>query len=70
MNPFDDADGSFSVLKNEEGQYSLWPVFVNVPAGWNQVFGPLDRKSCLGYIEEHWTDMRPASLRQVMSESY
>ncbi|MGP3953261.1 MbtH family protein [Streptomyces sp. 7N604] len=61
-NPFDDENGSFLVLLNEEGQYSLWPAFAEVPAGWRVVFGEDARKSCLDYIEENWQDMRPKSL--------
>lgn len=61
-NPFDDADGRFLVLRNDEGQYSLWPAFADVPAGWRSVYGEADRPSCLAYVEEHWTDMRPQSL--------
>ncbi|MGP3925055.1 MbtH family protein [Streptomyces sp. 8N616] len=61
-NPFDDENGSFLVLLNEEGQYSLWPAFAEVPAGWRAVFGEDARKSCLDYIEENWQDMRPKSL--------
>ena len=30
-NPFEDPDGVYLVLINEEGQYSLWPAFVDVP---------------------------------------
>jgi MbtH protein len=33
-NPFDDDNGSFFVMVNDEDQYSLWPTFVDVPAGW------------------------------------
>ncbi|MGW3730031.1 MbtH family protein, partial [Streptomyces sp. NPDC000851] len=33
-NPFDDADGRFLVLVNDEGQHSLWPSFADVPGGW------------------------------------
>jgi MbtH protein len=61
-NPFDDGDGSFFVLVNEEGQHSLWPEFVAVPAGWRTVYGADGRQACLDYVEEHWTDMRPLSL--------
>lgn len=61
-NPFDDENGSFLVLLNDEGQYSLWPAFAEVPAGWRVVFGEDARKSCLDYIEENWQDMRPQSL--------
>ncbi|MFD5704386.1 MbtH family protein, partial [Streptomyces lasiicapitis] len=49
-NPFDDAEGQFSVLVNDEGQHSLWPQFAEVPAGWNVAHGPADRQSCLDYV--------------------
>lgn len=61
-NPFDDEDGTFHVLVNHEGQHSLWPVFAEVPAGWTTVLADTDRASALAYIEQHWTDLRPASL--------
>jgi MbtH protein len=65
-NPFDDENGSFYVLVNDEGQHSLWPAFADVPEGWKTVFGAETRKSCLDYIEENWTDMRPKSLIEQM----
>lgn len=65
-NPFDDENGTFYVLVNDEGQYSLWPVFADVPGGWTVIHGPGDRRSCLDYIEENWTDMRPKSLVEQM----
>lgn len=61
-NPFEDNNGSFLVLVNDENQHSLWPEFAEVPAGWKRVFGPEQRQSCLDYVEQHWVDMRPASL--------
>ena len=63
INPFDDEDGAFYVLTNDEGQHSVWPALVPVPAGWRVMFGDDTRANCLGYIDEHWTDMRPRSLR-------
>jgi uncharacterized protein YbdZ (MbtH family) len=69
-NPFDDEDGTFYVLVNDEEQYSLWPTWSPVPAGWEIVFGePGDtgRQACLDYVEQHWTDLRPRSLRERMS---
>ncbi|MFC6093202.1 MbtH family protein [Saccharothrix lopnurensis] len=62
-NPFDDAEGSFHVLVNDEEQHSLWPAFAEVPTGWTSRFGPGTREACLAYVEEHWTDLRPLSLR-------
>lgn len=61
-NPFEDNDGSYYVLVNDEGQHSLWPAFADVPAGWTKVHGPEARQSCLDYVEVHWTDLRPKSL--------
>ncbi|MET0897157.1 MAG: MbtH family protein [Mycobacterium sp.] len=69
-NPFDDQDGRFFVLVNDEEQHSLWPTFSDIPAGWTVVFGSpdgSDRDSALRYVEENWTDMRPRSLREFMS---
>jgi uncharacterized protein YbdZ (MbtH family) len=68
-NPFDDDNGSFYVLVNDEDQHSLWPTFADVPAGWQVVYGEGDgtsRAACLDYVEQHWTDLRPKSLRDVM----
>ncbi|MFD5245855.1 MbtH family protein [Amycolatopsis sp. NPDC058340] len=61
-NPFDNEDGSFFVLVNDEGQHSLWPAFAEVPAGWTTVHGEAGREECLAYVEENWTDLRPKSL--------
>ncbi|RKT56235.1 MbtH family protein [Saccharothrix australiensis] len=62
-NPFDDTEGRFHVLVNDEGQHSLWPSFAEIPAGWRAVFGPGAREAAVAYVEEHWTDLRPLSVR-------
>ncbi|MGR4029499.1 MbtH family protein, partial [Bacillus sp. ZZQ-131] len=33
-NPFENDNYTYKVLINEEGQYSLWPAFLDVPIGW------------------------------------
>ncbi|GHC89665.1 protein mbtH [Nocardiopsis terrae] len=68
-NPFEDADGSFHVLVNEEGQHSLWPSFAEVPQGWNPVLRDVDRDEALEYVDANWTDMRPRSLVEAMERS-
>lgn len=65
-NPFEDPDHAYLVLQNDEGQYSLWPEFAAVPAGWQVVRGPGPRSEQLAYIDETWVDMRPTSLRTAM----
>jgi MbtH protein len=68
-NPFDDPDGSFLVLVNDEEQHSLWPSYLDVPSGWAVVHGPTDRETAVRYVDEHWTDMRPKSLVEAMNEA-
>ena len=65
-NPFEDENGNFYVLVNDEGQYSLWPVFADIPAGWKAAHGPDRLQACRDYVQAHWTDMRPRSLIAAM----
>lgn len=67
-NPFDDDNGAFFVLVNDEDQHSLWPVFADIPAGWRVVHSEASRAACLDYVEKNWTDLRPKSLRDAMAE--
>jgi uncharacterized protein YbdZ (MbtH family) len=67
-NPFDNEDGVFYALVNDEGQYSLWPTFADVPGGWEIAFGEDTRQACLDFIEKTWTDMRPKSLVEEMKQ--
>lgn len=46
-NPFENADGTYLVLVNEEGQYSLWPGFIDVPSGWTVVHEQKGREASL-----------------------
>jgi MbtH protein len=68
-NPFDDQNATFLVLTNDENQHSLWPAFIDIPAGWQTVHGPAARQTSLDYIETHWTDLRPKSLIEKTSRS-
>ncbi|TDC90508.1 MbtH family protein [Actinomadura sp. 7K507] len=67
-NPFEDPDGTYVVLVNDEGQHSLWPSFADVPAGWTVAKDEDTRQACLDYINENWTDMRPKSLIEAMGD--
>ncbi|MEU8756839.1 MbtH family protein [Streptomyces chartreusis] len=68
-NPFDNDNGTFLVLVNDEGQHSLWPVFAEIPQGWTTAFGEASRAECLKFVEQNWTDMRPKSLVARMEGS-
>jgi MbtH protein len=67
-NPFENADGVYLALINDEGQYSLWPSWAEIPAGWTVAFGEDTRQACLDHIEANWTDMRPKSLIRAMGD--
>lgn len=60
-NPFDDPRIQHLVLVNERREYSLWPSFADVPAGWSTVHGPDSREECVGFVEANWAD--PTGLR-------
>ncbi|MFI0908660.1 MbtH family protein [Streptomyces sioyaensis] len=64
MHPEDSDDlREYSVVRNGEGQYSIWFADREVPIGWFEV-GRRGRKAdCLAYIEDEWSDMRPSSVR-------
>jgi MbtH protein len=66
-NPFEDHEGTYLVLVNDENQHSLWPALIEVPAGWTVAHSAATRQICLDYINEHWTDMRPQSLIDAMN---
>jgi len=62
----DSDDLVYTVVINDEEQYSIWPTFRPVPAGWREVGVRGPKADCLAHIETVWTDMRPASLRRAM----
>lgn len=66
-NPFENETAAYLILCNEEGQHSLWPANIAIPAGWEQQFGPEDKAACLAFVERNWTDTRPRSLVTAMA---
>jgi MbtH protein len=56
----------FKVLINDEEQYSIWPAKKDIPAGWYDKGFTGSKAEVSQYIDEHWKDMRPASLRKAM----
>jgi MbtH protein len=56
----------YTVVMNDEEQYSIWPLYKALPPGWREVGKEGQKAECLEYIDEVWTDMRPLSLRRKM----
>ena len=62
-------EGRYFVVVNDEEQYSIWPEHREPPAGWTRVGQARAKEDCLEHIETVWTDMRPRSLRERMSQA-
>jgi MbtH protein len=58
--------GQFKVLVNDEEQYGLFPATLPVPDGWRLAGFSGTEAECSAWVDEHWTDMRPLSLRHAM----
>ena len=58
----------YAVVVNDEEQYSIWQAGRDLPAGWRPDGFTGTEDECLAYIDETWTDMRPASLRRWMRD--
>ncbi len=56
----------YTVVVNDEEQYSIWPADRALPAGWREAGKKGQKAECLEHIKAVWTDMRPSSLRKKM----
>ena len=65
----DDEDDytNYTVVINDEAQYSIWPSEKPLPRGWHPAGRDGPKADCLRYIDEVWVDMRPLSLRRAMA---
>ncbi|MFF2548452.1 MbtH family protein [Kitasatospora sp. NPDC058063] len=59
----------YLVVLNDEEQYSIWRAERELPAGWRAEGTRGAKEECLSHIGTVWTDMRPLSLRQRMTEN-
>ncbi|WP_329492318.1 amino acid adenylation domain-containing protein [Kitasatospora sp. NBC_01246] len=46
--------GRHAVVRNEDGQYAIWPGDFTVPGGWHTVFGPAGLADCRAHVEREW----------------
>lgn len=62
-------DVSYTVVINEEEQYSIWPTDQEIPAGWKEAGQSGSKQDCLDHIQQVWQDLRPLSLRKALGEA-
>ena len=55
--------GEYTILVNNEDQYSIWRVGIDIPNGWEQVDYVGTKEECSSKVDEIWQDMRPRSLK-------
>lgn len=60
------AEENYTVVLNDEEQYSIWLTGRAIPSGWRAEGTSGTKEECLAHIEKVWTDMRPRSLREKM----
>lgn len=66
LSSVDEDTTIYTVVVNDEEQYSIWPAHRELPRGWRDAGRTGSKPDCLAYIETVWTDMRPLSLRRAM----
>src|ERR1022692_2906586 len=54
---------AYLIVVNAEGQHSIWPSTLAVPAGWRPKGPPMRKEACLAAITTEWPDIAPASVR-------
>ena len=53
----DDDDREYHVVRNDAGQYSIWPASHPLPAGWQEEGRSGRKPECLEYVAQVWTDL-------------
>ncbi len=64
MTNVDDPGTRYTVVVNEEEQYSIWPAGKQIPLGWRAAGFEGAKSECLTHISQVWTDLRPLSVRR------
>ena len=63
MDAENDNATTYTVVVNDEEQYSIWAADREIPSGWREAGKTGTKQECLDHIEKVWTDMTPKSLR-------
>jgi MbtH protein len=63
----EDRIGIWTVLVNDEEQYSLWPSQKPAPAGWRDLPVRGSKQDCLDYVHREWKDITPRSVRKALA---
>jgi MbtH protein len=59
----------FRVLRNDEEQHAIVPESFPAPAGWHETGVTGDAETCEQWVDQHWPDIRPLSVRTALETS-
>lgn len=59
-NPFDNPQGQFYILCNDQLQFSLWPQHCALPQGWSVACPPQPLEACNAWLAANWSTLTPA----------
>lgn len=57
------------VLVNDEEQYAVVPAHFEAPDGWREAGCAGDAEACERWVDVHWPDIRPRSVREATRRS-
>lgn len=69
MTTNDEDTRQYTVVVNDEEQYSIWLAGRPLPRGWKEIGKRGTKTECLKHIDQVWKDMRPLSLRKQLATS-
>ncbi|MFI9359533.1 amino acid adenylation domain-containing protein [Kitasatospora sp. NPDC053057] len=61
--------GRHAVVRNDDGQYAIWPGDLTLPTGWRQVYGPAGRAQCRAWVERNWRESPVRTARAGFAET-
>jgi MbtH protein len=65
-----DTEMLYKVVRNAEGQFSIWPAHKKNALGWEDVNYEGRKEVCLTFVAHTWKDMRPLSLIRAMGTAH
>ncbi len=59
-NPFDNPQGQFYILRNDQQQYSLWPGALRPACRLGGGVPPQSAEACNAWLAANWSTLTPA----------
>jgi MbtH protein len=60
------VNDDFRVLINDEEQHAIVPAEFAAPAGWHEAGFRGRADECEDWVDRHWPDIRPLSVRSAV----